>query len=107
MSQSFNMSQSPFLNVTSFSPPDSEIIHDEITPLALPQSASPFVSVYEMENGEGRVDPESEEFVQFLNELYDEEFDEAVFELINEASGLYDDNFVTKYRDPTTLDNGG
>jgi hypothetical protein len=100
MSQPAKNCQSPFLDVTSFPTQESETGPAETPPSILPPSSSPFVSVYEMDHGEGRVDPESEEFVQFLNELHDEEFDEAVFELINEASALYEDRFVHEYRDP-------
>jgi hypothetical protein len=39
---------------------------------------------------EGTIDPEAEEEMEFLNELYDEEFDEAVYELISEANELFD-----------------
>src|SRR5215213_10376142 len=38
--------------------------------------------------------PEAEEFAQFLAELRDEEFDEAVKGLVNEASELYQEQFV-------------
>ncbi|QBQ54754.1 hypothetical protein [Nitrosococcus wardiae] len=100
MSQPAKTSQSPFLDVTSFSAPEAETNQEHALPSAPLQSVSPFVSVYEMEDGEERVDPESEEFVQFVSELYDEEFDEAVFELVTEASELYDNQFVSKYRHP-------
>src|SRR5215217_2742989 len=38
--------------------------------------------------------PEAEEFAQFVAELRDEEFDEAVKGLVNEASELYQEQFV-------------
>ena len=38
--------------------------------------------------------PEAEEFAQFLAELRDEEFDEAVKGLVNEASELYQEQFM-------------
>ena len=90
--------QSPFLDVTSFPRQQSETVEDNASPVAL-SSSSPFVSVYAMENGQASFDPESEEFIQFLGELNDEEFDDAVFELINEASTLYEDRFSHEYRD--------
>jgi hypothetical protein len=40
------------------------------------QPGSPFLAVYEFEE-EGRVDPQTEGYVSFLNELYDEQFHEA------------------------------
>ncbi len=102
MSQSTEKTQSPFLDVTSFSKQQPEILK-EITPLSANHSAfSPFVSVYEMEGGEERIDPESEGFIQLLGELHDEEFDAAVFELINEASVLYEDRFIHEYQDTSS-----
>jgi len=61
---------------------------------------SPFRSVYELENAGGAVDLEAEEAMEFLDELYDEEFDEALFELVNEAAELYEDRFESEYGDP-------
>lgn len=60
---------------------------------------SPFRSVYELENAGGTVDPEAEEAMEFLDELYDEGFDEALFELVSEASELYEDRFDGEYGD--------
>ena len=45
------------------------------------ESDSPFPSIYELENPlepQGIVAPEMEEYVAFLNELYDEEFNDAI-----------------------------
>src|SRR5918995_5917018 len=47
----------------------------------------------EQETVEGYA-PEAEDFVQLLAELRDEEFDEAVERLVNEASDLYHEQFV-------------
>ena len=60
--------QSPFLDVTSFPRQQSETQEENIISSTLPPF-SPFVSVYEMAEGETRVDPESEEFIQFLGEV--------------------------------------
>jgi hypothetical protein len=49
---------------------------------------------------EGARDPEAEEAMEFLNELYEEEFDEAVFELVSEADEFYQDRFESEYGDP-------
>jgi len=101
MSHSSEKLQSPFLDVTSFPRQQPEAREKNITSPAL-SSFSPFVSVYELEDVEARVDPESEEFIQFLGELHDEEFDDAVFELINEASALYEDRFIHEYQDTSS-----
>ncbi len=99
MSDSAEKFQSPFLDVTSFPKQQSETIEETTTPPVVHTVSSPFVSVYEMEDGEARVDPESEEFIQFLGELHDQEFDDAVFEIVNEASALYEDRFIHEYKD--------
>lgn len=61
------------------------------------QIDSPFQSIYELESEEGIVDPETEAVMEFLDELYDEEFDEAIYELINEADELYQNRFESEY----------
>jgi hypothetical protein len=70
--------QTPFLDVKSF------LAEEMLSPqqyvaspnLTSSRSSSPFVSIYEMEEQGGPVDPRAEEYVAFLSELYDEEFDE-------------------------------
>jgi hypothetical protein len=54
---------------------------------------TPFRSVYELEERDEMLEPGAENFAPLLAELYDEEFDEAVFELINEAADLYETRF--------------
>jgi hypothetical protein len=64
---------------------------------------SPFPSIYELENEleqEGIVAPEMEEYVAFLDELYDEEFNDAIADLIDEATDLYQEQFESEYADP-------
>ena len=61
------------------------------------QLDSPFQSIYELESEEGIVDPETEAVMEFLDELYDEEFDEALYELIDEADELYQNRFESEY----------
>ena len=61
------------------------------------QLDSPFQSIYELESEEGIVDPETEAVMEFLDELYDEEFDEAIYELIDEADELYQNRFESEY----------
>ena len=84
--------QSPFLDVTSFPKQDPETVGNITNTISI-ESSSPFTSMYEMEGGEVVLDPESEEFIQFLGELHDEEFDESVFEIVNEASAFYEKKF--------------
>ena len=82
----------PFLNVSSFvtheAPAD---IYQSLIP-----STSPFMSVYESEEADVLNDRETNAKVEFLNQLYSEEFDEALFGLVNEASALYETRFVNE-----------
>ncbi|MEO0459091.1 MAG: hypothetical protein AAF152_21275, partial [Cyanobacteria bacterium P01_A01_bin.114] len=69
------------------------------------ESDSPFPSVYELEDplpASGIVAPEMEEYVAFLNELYDEEFDDAIADLADEAAELYHGQFESEYGDPVS-----
>jgi hypothetical protein len=80
--------ESPFLDIKSF-------MAEEVVPElyeASTTTVSPFLSLYEAESG-GMVDPQSEEYVTFLNQLYDEEFDEALSSLVDEASEMYETHF--------------
>lgn len=96
MSDTNSPIQTPFLDVKSFfagqiSPQETETAASQ-GETASPASGSPFLSVYQSEE-EGGVDPRGEEYVAFLTELHDEEFDEALFELVNEAAALYEERF--------------
>jgi hypothetical protein len=59
------------------------------------------LAVYEFEE-KGRVDPQTEELFSFLNELYDEQFNEAVSSLVDEAAAIYDTTFANEQQDPHT-----
>jgi hypothetical protein len=77
----------PFLDVRRF-----EVEESETSP-ALPASApwTPFLSVYEFNGSEQEFDdPMREAYASLVNELYDEEFDESLFELLSEARSLHD-----------------
>jgi hypothetical protein len=64
----------------------------EIEVRASPPIRSPFLSVYELEDGEGSHDDRVREAYSVLvNELYDEEFDEALFELETHGRALHDE----------------
>lgn len=69
------------------------------------ESDSPFPSIYELEDPlerPGVVVPEMEEYIAFLNELYDQEFDDAVLDLADEAAELYHGQFESEYGDPVS-----
>ena len=77
----------PFLDVSRFDVEESE------TSPAPPASApwTPFLSVYEFNGSEQEFeDPMREAYASLVNELYDEEFDESLFELLSEARSLHD-----------------
>lgn len=93
--------QAPFLDVRSFvSEEESRSIveHEAST-----SASSPFLSLYESEEDGGLVDPETEEYMLFLNELYDEEFHEALSALVNEATAIYETHFLHEWEDPQTI----
>jgi hypothetical protein len=94
--------ESPFPNTTTtnFVGEESEVSEGQVSYSNLARLDSPFRSVYELADEEGTIDPEAEEAMEFLNELYDEEFDEAVYELVSEVNELYQDRFESEYGDP-------
>jgi hypothetical protein len=78
----------PFLDVKSFITSETAEPRD-VTNIAPMTSA--FLSVYETE--EGLDGTGTDEVESFLSELYDDEFDDAVVHLVNEASGLREVHF--------------
>ncbi len=57
---------------------------------------SPFLSVYESDEGENPADePVREAYSTLVNDLYDEEFDESLFELLTSARGLHQDHLAS------------
>src|SRR5215210_7098255 len=92
--------RAPFLNVQSFVAEEES--RDVIEPETIGPSSSPFISLYESEQGAGLVDPETEEYVTFLNEFYDEEFDETLYALVDEAAAIYETHFPHEQEDPQT-----
>jgi hypothetical protein len=92
--------ESPFLDIKSFM---AEEVTSE-TYEASTTTVSPFLTLYEAESG-GMVDPQSEEYVTFLNQLYDEEFDEALSSLVDEATEIYETHFGPEHEheDPRTV----
>ena len=86
----------PFVDVKSFITEVAETQDPEIHS-ALPVQ-TPFVSVYESAEGESAVDdPVREAYSTLVNELYDEEFDEALFELLTDARNMHQDHLASGY----------
>jgi hypothetical protein len=90
--------ETPFMpDATSFMPPR-------------PLSGTPFVregaSAYETESpfvpeyGAGEADARAEAFADLLGELYDPEFEEAVADLVHEASAVAEERFAFEAGDP-------
>jgi len=93
--------QTPFLDIMSFEMEEGgrTVIERETS---LPAS-SPFLSLYESDEAGSLIDPESEEYVVFLNELQDEEFHEALASVWNEAAAIYETHFSQEQGDPQTV----
>ncbi|NEW75544.1 hypothetical protein [Streptomyces rhizosphaericus] len=78
----------PFLSVESVSAQQSTQ-----GPATATAPSTPFLSVYELAEPAETSDPTTNSYVTFLNDLYDEEIDEALFELVDEAAVLYREGF--------------
>ena len=89
---------SPFLGVMSFESETGESAQ-QTAPSVLHRQ-SPFLSVYETAGQPDYRDPEAEAFAAFLSELRDSEFDEALLEVVHEATALVEDRFATETGDP-------
>jgi hypothetical protein len=85
--------ESPFLDTIGFAGKEPEPAPQWEAPTNGYRLDTPFRSVNELEDRDGLTEPGAENFTPFLAELYDEEFDEAVFELINKAADLLDTRF--------------
>jgi hypothetical protein len=87
------IARAPFLDMQSFFREESE------TPPAARSGApawSPFISVYESDEGENPADePAREAYSALVTDLYDEEFDESLFELLTSARGLHQDHIAS------------
>ncbi|MBW4615454.1 MAG: hypothetical protein KME21_19685 [Desmonostoc vinosum HA7617-LM4] len=94
--------ESPFPSSSQFVDEEPGISEQAMQDSSFTESDSPFPSIYELENpleSQGIVAPEMEEYVTFLNELYDEEFNEAIAELADDATELYQEQFASEYGD--------
>jgi hypothetical protein len=87
---------SPFLDSRSFA--QEALMRAEELPKRA-QATSPFLAIYEFED-EGQIDPQAEDYVSFLNELHDEQFQEALSGLVDEAGAIYQSNFASTVEDP-------
>lgn len=86
----------PFLDFKSFIAEEAE--PQEPGTRKTPAVSSPFISVYESAEGENIVDdPVREAYATIVGELYDEEFDEALFELLTDARNLHYDHLTSGY----------
>ena len=85
----------PFLALDSFIEEEHNTLTDELLRPAAP-TQSPFISVYESPAGESEFDePLREAYTSVVNELYDEEFDESLFELLTEGRNLHQDHLAS------------
>jgi len=83
-----------FLDVQSFLD-EEEAAAPAVRPAAAP-AWSPFLSVYESSDGENLADePLREAYSSLVNDLYDEEFDESLFELLTSARSLHEDHLAS------------
>lgn len=83
----------PFIEMRSFVREEPEVFETEAPSAPL---GSPFISVYELEGHEELFNPEQEAYSTLVQELYDEEFDEALFELMVEVRGLHEEHMVSE-----------
>jgi hypothetical protein len=81
------LSSSPFLDVKSFTPPESELPR---VPSSGSFSTTPFLAVYEADEWRNPDDVAATARGMLATELHDDELDEAIFEAIGGAAELYD-----------------
>lgn len=90
------MNNSPFLHIPSL---ELESISDSENKSHTDLPESPFLAQLQLNGHQRSEDPRAEQFVQMMDELYDEEFEEAIDDLLNEAedirqSGVESDNYI-------------
>jgi len=86
----------PFLEMPSFVSEETDFFAAEAPPRAI---GSPFISVYELDGQSEYTDPEREAYASFVQDLYDEEFDEALYELVVGARGIHEEHMVSSGAD--------
>ena len=92
-------SPTPFLDIRSFVTQEIEESSEAETTIP---AMNPFLALYESEDGNSSVTPETEAYVAFLNELYDEEFNDGLSTLIDEAAAIYETQFLNEQESPQT-----
>lgn len=102
MSPSTKNTKSPFLDVKSFQGEELETFNEQETSPIWHEPETPFDSLYQLADQENNINPEAEEYISFLAELHEPEFDEAIFELVNEAADLYETEFQYEFNGLTT-----
>ncbi|MFZ5893594.1 MAG: hypothetical protein ACOY0T_21205 [Myxococcota bacterium] len=85
----------PFLDVRSFVREQPELFMQEAEAAPL---GSPFVSVYELEGQPEFLNPEQEAHSTLVQELYDQEFDEALFELMVDTRALHEEHLFSNHK---------
>jgi hypothetical protein len=84
----------PFADVKSFITEEAQSQDLEVRSALTPRT--PFVSVYESAEGESLIDdPIREAYSSLVDELYDEEFDEALFELFTDVRSMHQDQLAS------------
>jgi hypothetical protein len=68
---------------------------------------TPFVTAYFAGEQEEHVDPRAGEMVQLLDELYDAEFDELLYELADDVQHAYQQQFEFEYSNAASQDSAG
>jgi hypothetical protein len=101
MSTPSGNTQTPFLDIKSFVAEETPLAQDQVPRFDPVYTGSPFMSLYETEPLEGQIDPRAEGYVAFLSEMYDEEFDQTIFELVNEAAALHEEHFAQSFAEPS------
>ena len=84
----------PFVDSNSFITEEAQTESPEIRTALT--ARTPFVSVYESADGENALDdPVREAYSSLVDELYDEEFDEALFELLTDVRNMHQDQLAS------------
>jgi hypothetical protein len=85
---------SPFVDFSSFSAEEAGT--QDLEARSALTVRSPFVSVYEAAEGESAFDdPVRQAYSTLVDELYDEEFDEALFELLTDVRNMHQDQLAS------------
>lgn len=83
--------QTPFLSLAPLAEAEAGAPEPEAASFVLAPPRTPFAAVFELERDGGAPwAPADEEAAGLLAELHDHEFDEALFELVGEATALYE-----------------